>query len=139
MAATRILFPIRMSRFPTGAGRSIPSILRYALNTLYERYENPMFIVENGLGAYDRLEADKSCDDSWIDYLRAHIRQMKKAVEYDGVDLMGYTPWGCIDVVSFTTGELAKRYTDSSMWISMMTAAARREVSQEILPTGTRT
>ena len=45
-----------------------------------------------------------------IDYLRAHIEQMKKAVEYDGVELMGYTPWGCIDVVSFTTGELAKRY-----------------------------
>ena len=88
-----------------------PVGLRYALNTLYERYEKPMFIVENGLGAYDKLEADKSCDDSYrIDYLRAHIEQMKKAVEYDGVDLMGYTPWGCIDVVSFTTGELAKRY-----------------------------
>ena len=70
-----------------------------------------MFIVENGLGAYDKLEDDKSCDDSYrIGYLRAHIEQMKKAVEYDGVDLMGYTPWGCIDVVSFTTGELAKRY-----------------------------
>ena len=88
-----------------------PVGLRYALNALYERYEKPMFIVENGLGAYDKLEDDKSCDDSYrIDYLRAHIEQMKKAVEYDGVDLMGYTPWGCIDVVSFTTGELAKRY-----------------------------
>ena len=88
-----------------------PVGLRYALNALYERYELPMFIVENGLGAYDRLEDDKSCDDSYrIDYLRAHIEQMKKAVEYDGVELMGYTPWGCIDVVSFTTGELAKRY-----------------------------
>ena len=88
-----------------------PVGLRYALNALYERYEKPMFIVENGLGAYDKLEADKSCDDSYrIDYLRAHIEQMKKAVEYDGVELMGYTPWGCIDVVSFTTGELAKRY-----------------------------
>ena len=64
-----------------------------------------------GLGAYDQLLDDKSCDDSYrIDYLRAHIEQMKKAVEYDGVELMGYTPWGCIDVVSFTTGELAKRY-----------------------------
>ena len=88
-----------------------PVGLRYALNALYERYELPMFIVENGLGAYDKLEDDKSCDDSYrIDYLRAHIEQMKKAVEYDGVELMGYTPWGCIDVVSFTTGELAKRY-----------------------------
>ena len=88
-----------------------PVGLRYALNALYERYEKPMFIVENGLGAYDKLLDDKSCDDSYrIDYLRAHIEQMKKAVEYDGVELMGYTPWGCIDVVSFTTGELAKRY-----------------------------
>ena len=88
-----------------------PVGLRYALNCLYERYEKPLFIVENGLGAYDRLEKDKSCDDSYrIEYLRAHIEQMKKAVEYDGVELMGYTPWGCIDVVSFTTGELAKRY-----------------------------
>ncbi len=88
-----------------------PVGLRYALNALYERYEKPMFIVENGLGAYDQLLEDKSCDDSYrIDYLRAHIEQMKKAVEYDGVELMGYTPWGCIDVVSFTTGELAKRY-----------------------------
>ena len=88
-----------------------PVGLRYALNALYERYELPMFIVENGLGAYDKLGEDKSCDDSYrIDYLRAHIEQMKKAVEYDGVELMGYTPWGCIDVVSFTTGELAKRY-----------------------------
>ena len=88
-----------------------PVGLRYALNALYERYEKPMFIVENGLGAYDKLLEDKSCDDSYrIDYLRAHIEQMKKAVEYDGVELMGYTPWGCIDVVSFTTGELAKRY-----------------------------
>lgn len=88
-----------------------PVGLRYALNVLYERYEKPLFIVENGLGAYDKLEADKTCDDSYrIAYLRAHIEQMKKAVEQDGVDLMGYTPWGCIDVVSFTTGELAKKY-----------------------------
>ena len=88
-----------------------PIGLRYALNILYERYGNPLFIVENGLGAYDRLEPDKTCDDSYrIAFLRAHIEQMKKAVEYDGVDLMGYTPWGCIDVVSFTTGELSKRY-----------------------------
>ena len=58
-----------------------------------------------------KLEEDHTCDDSYrIDYLKAHIIEMKKAVELDGVDLMGYTPWGCIDVVSFTTGELRKRY-----------------------------
>lgn len=88
-----------------------PVGLRYSLAALYERYELPLFIVENGFGAIDRLEEDHTCDDSYrIDYLRSHIKEMKKAVEIDGVDLMGYTPWGCIDVVSFTTGELRKRY-----------------------------
>jgi len=88
-----------------------PVGLRYALNVLYERYELPLFIVENGFGAIDKLNPDNTCDDSYrIDYLKAHIEEMKKAVELDGVCLMGYTPWGCIDVVSFTTGELRKRY-----------------------------
>ena len=88
-----------------------PVGLRYALNVMYERYELPLFIVENGLGAFDKLNDDKTCDDSYrIEYLSRHIAEMKKAVEIDGVDLMGYTPWGCIDVVSFTTGEYAKRY-----------------------------
>ena len=88
-----------------------PEGLRYALNQLYERYEKPLFIVENGLGVADVREEDGSCHDIYrIDYLRAHIEQMKKAVEEDGVELMGYTPWGCIDLVSFTTGELKKRY-----------------------------
>ena len=67
-------------------------------------------VVENGLGAYDKKEEDGSIrDDYRIDYLRKHIEQMKEAVE-DGVDLMGYTPWGCIDLVSASTGEMAKRY-----------------------------
>lgn len=88
-----------------------PVGLRYALATLYERYEVPLFIVENGFGAVDVLKEDGTCDDDYrIDYLRAHIKAMKKAVEIDGVDLMGYTPWGCIDLLSFTTGELKKRY-----------------------------
>ncbi len=88
-----------------------PVGLRYALNTLYERYELPIFIVENGFGAIDELKPDGTCDDPYrIEYLRKHIEEMKKAVEYDGVDVIGYTPWGCIDVVSFTTGELRKRY-----------------------------
>lgn len=87
-----------------------PKGLQYVLKELYERYEKPIFIVENGLGALDQLEPDHSVHDPYrIDYLKAHIEQMKKAVE-DGVEVMGYTPWGCIDVVSFTTGELAKRY-----------------------------
>lgn len=88
-----------------------PVGLRYVLVTLYERYEAPLFIVENGFGAVDILEEDGSCNDDYrIDYLRAHIEEMKKAVEIDGVELMGYTPWGCIDLVSFTTGEMKKRY-----------------------------
>ena len=88
-----------------------PVGLRFSLGQLYERYEKPIFIVENGLGAFDVLEADGTCDDSYrIEYLSAHIREMKKAVELDGVELLGYTSWGCIDVVSFGTGEYAKRY-----------------------------
>lgn len=88
-----------------------PIGIRYALVTLYERYELPLFIVENGFGAIDVLDEDGSCKDDYrIEYLKAHIQEMKKAVELDGVDLMGYTPWGCIDLVSFTTGEMKKRY-----------------------------
>lgn len=88
-----------------------PEGLRYALAVLYERYEKPLFIVENGFGANDELMPDGTCDDTpRIEYLRAHIREMKKAAEIDGVDVMGYTPWGCIDLVSFTTGEMKKRY-----------------------------
>lgn len=88
-----------------------PVGLRYALNILYDRYQKPLFIVENGFGAVDRIEADGTINDDYrIEYLKAHIEQMKNAVLYDGVDLMGYTPWGCIDCVSFTTGEMKKRY-----------------------------
>ncbi len=100
-----------------------PTGLRYALVTLYERYEVPLFIVENGFGAIDKLSPDGTCHDPYrIDYLRSHIAQMKKAVEEDGVDLMGYTPWGCIDLVSFTTGE-SKSGMAFSTWIGMTTAA----------------
>ena len=87
-----------------------PKGLRYALNDLYDRYGLPLMVVENGLGAKDEIEADGSINDDYrIDYLRQHIEQMKEAVE-DGVDLMGYTPWGCIDLVSASTDEYAKRY-----------------------------
>lgn len=87
-----------------------PEGLRIALNELYNRYEKPLFIVENGLGAIDKVEADGSINDDYrIDYLRRHIEAMGQAVS-DGVDLMGYTPWGCIDLVSASTGEMSKRY-----------------------------
>ncbi|MBU5481464.1 6-phospho-beta-glucosidase [Blautia sp. MSJ-19] len=88
-----------------------PTGLRYALVQLYERYEKPLFVVENGFGAFDELKSDGTCDDSdRITYLSAHIKEMEKAMDLDGVDLIGYTPWGCIDLVSFTTGEYRKRY-----------------------------
>jgi 6-phospho-beta-glucosidase len=87
-----------------------PEGLRYTLNDFYNRYQKPLFIVENGLGAYDKLEEDGSIHDDYrIDYLRKHIEQMKEAVK-DGVDLMGYTSWGCIDLVSMSTSEMSKRY-----------------------------
>lgn len=88
-----------------------PIGLRYALNQFYERYELPLFIVENGFGAIDVKEEDGSVHDQYrIDYLKSHIQEMEKAINEDGVELMGYTPWGCIDCVSFTTGEMKKRY-----------------------------
>lgn len=70
----------------------------------------PLFIVENGLGAYDHVEEDRSIDDDYrINYLREHIRAMGEAID-DGVELIGYTSWGCIDLVSASSGEYAKRY-----------------------------
>ncbi|MFQ7236433.1 MAG: glycoside hydrolase family 1 protein, partial [Enterococcus hulanensis] len=87
-----------------------PEGLRIAMNELYGRYQVPLFIVENGLGAIDEVQPDGTIEDNYrIDYLREHIEAMKKAVD-DGVDLMGYTPWGCIDLVSASTGEMSKRY-----------------------------
>ena len=87
-----------------------PKGLRYSLNEIYARYGKPMMVVENGLGAYDTVADDGSIHDDYrIEYLREHIRQMREAV-IDGVDLLGYTPWGCIDLVSASTGEMAKRY-----------------------------
>ena len=69
-------------------------------------------IVENGFGAFDTVEEDGSIHDDYrIDYLRAHIEEMKKAVEEDGVDLMGYTSWGCIDLVSESTKQMSTQQT----------------------------
>lgn len=88
-----------------------PVGLRVALNNLYDRYQIPLFIVENGMGAIDELTPDdKIHDDYRIQYLREHLTAMKDAVEIDHVDLMGYTMWGCTDLVSAGTGEIKKRY-----------------------------
>jgi 6-phospho-beta-glucosidase len=88
-----------------------PVGLRVTINTLYDRYRKPLFIVENGFGAVDKVEEDGSIHDPYrIDYMREHIKEMKKAVVEDGIPLLGYTCWGCIDLVSASTGEMKKRY-----------------------------
>ncbi|MGN1275513.1 MAG: glycoside hydrolase family 1 protein [Floccifex sp.] len=87
-----------------------PIGLRYTLNKLYDRYHIPLMIVENGLGAVDVIEKDGKIHDLYrIDYLKKHIEQMKFAIE-DGVNLIGYTMWSPIDIVSSSTGEMKKRY-----------------------------
>ncbi|MDO5646261.1 MAG: 6-phospho-beta-glucosidase [Dermabacter sp.] len=88
-----------------------PLGLRITLNEVWDRYQKPIMIVENGLGARDELEdGDVINDDARIDYVRAHIEAMRDAVGIDGVDLMGYMAWGCIDLVSASSGQMSKRY-----------------------------
>lgn len=88
-----------------------PLGLRFVLNEFYDRYQKPLFIVENGLGAADRIEEDGSIrDDYRIDYLRSHLKEMLKAIHEDGVECLGYTMWGPMDLVSLMTGEMKKRY-----------------------------
>lgn len=88
-----------------------PLGLRITLNSLYDRYQKPLFIVENGLGAVDSPDENGNiADDYRIEYLRDHIKAMKDAVNEDGVELIGYTTWGCIDLVAASTGQMKKRY-----------------------------
>lgn len=91
-----------------------PVGLRIVLNQYYDRYQKPLFIVENGLGAVDRLVKDEQGqwtvnDNERIEYMRRHLVEVGRALE-DGVDIMGYTAWGCIDLVSASTAEMRKRY-----------------------------
>lgn len=86
-----------------------PVGLRFSLNQLYDRYRLPLFVAENGMGTLDQLEEETVCDDYRISYIRAHIREMGKAIE-DGVEVLGYTYWGCIDCISASTSEMSKRY-----------------------------
>ena len=87
-----------------------PVGLQYYLEKIYDRYEVPLMVVENGLGAFDTVEEDGSIHDDYrIDYHRAHINAMADAIA-NGVNLIGYTTWGCIDIVSAGTGEMRKRY-----------------------------
>lgn len=95
----------------TAWGRQIDPIgLRVTMNELYDRYQKPLFVVENGLGCEDNVEEDGSIQDDYrIDYTRQHIAQMREAMK-DGVPCMGYLPWGTIDLVSAGGGEMKKRY-----------------------------
>ena len=81
------------------------------MNEIWDRYQKPLFIVENGLGAPDVPEDSGEIEDDYrVEYLRAHIEQMEKAINEDGLPLLGYTTWGPIDLVSASTGEMKKRY-----------------------------
>ena len=87
-----------------------PLGFRITLNSLYDRYQKPLMVVENGLGAKDELINGTVEDDYRIEYLREHIKAMKDAIELDGVEVLGYTSWGCIDLVAASTGQMSKRY-----------------------------
>lgn len=87
-----------------------PLGLRISLNLIYDRYQIPIFISENGMGAIDQLNNQTVYDDYRIDYLRQHIQSLKQAIEEDYVDCFGYAAWGPIDIISAGTGEMKKRY-----------------------------
>ncbi len=88
-----------------------PLGLRITANTLYDRYQKPLFVVENGLGAVDKVEEDGSIHDNYrIEYMRRHLEALRDAVCEDGIPVMGYTSWGCIDLISASSGEIKKRY-----------------------------
>lgn len=87
-----------------------PTGLTTSLIDLYDRYEKPLFIVENGLGYNDTIENDGSIQDDYrIQYFKEHILAIAEAIE-EGVEIIGYTPWGCIDLVSMSTCQMSKRY-----------------------------
>ena len=90
-----------------------PTGLRVVLNQYWDRWQKPLFIVENGLGARDELvevNGELTVEDDYrIDYLRQHLHAVREAIE-DGVNVLGYTTWGCIDMISASTAQMSKRY-----------------------------
>lgn len=87
-----------------------PDGLRYLLNQIYDRYQKPVMIVENGLGARDELTSDGRIHDEYrIDYLRRHIQSLAEAIR-DGVEVLGYMPWSALDLIALSTGNIEKRY-----------------------------
>lgn len=102
---------IRIWNAPRGDCPLSPDGLRIALNELHDRYELPLFVVENGLGAIDTVEPDGSIQDDYrIRFLGSHINALRQAIELDDIPVIGYTCWGPIDIVSVGTGEMRKRY-----------------------------
>ena len=88
-----------------------PTGLRISLVELYDRYRKPLFIAENGLGAKDVVGGDGKVHDPYrSEYLKEHVKAMSDAINEDGVDLFGYTWWGCIDLISESTRQISKRY-----------------------------
>ena len=104
-----------------------PIGLRLVLNDFYDRYQLPLFIVENGLGAKDVLvdgpDGPTVEDDYRIDYLQKHLIQVGEALQ-DGVELWGYTTWGPIDLVSASTAELSSVMASSTLIVMMMVVVA---------------
>lgn len=86
-----------------------PAGLRYVMNEMYDRYQIPLMIVENGLGAKDTLDGDAVHDPYRVEYLREHMKAMSEAIE-DGVELLGYMPWSALDLIALSTGNIEKRY-----------------------------
>ena len=87
-----------------------PTGLRYMLNVFYDRYQCPIYITENGVGYFDKLEADGTIHDPYrVEFYKAHIQQMREAIK-DGVNLRGYYAWGPIDIISCSSSEMSKRY-----------------------------
>ena len=88
-----------------------PLGFRITMNEMYDRYQKPLFVVENGLGAVDTPDENGNIiDDYRIDYLQAHIQEMKNAIELDGIEVLGYTTCGAIELVSASKGEMSKSY-----------------------------
>lgn len=86
-----------------------PIGFRIMLNEFWDRYQKPIYITENGVGYYDKIEDGKIYDDYRVNYFREHLIQMKEAIK-DGVDIRGYYAWGPIDIVSCSSSEMSKRY-----------------------------
>ncbi len=104
------LLKIHIWKNQNGAGQLIRKGSVLQQTQLYDRYQKPLFVVENGLGAIDTLHAEEEINDEYrIEYLRKHMIELPEAIQ-DGVEMIGYTSWGPIDLVSASTGEMKKRY-----------------------------